>query len=147
MVSYKPDDLNYTSNANSEQLAVFSEIWYGPNKGWQAYIDGTPAEHIRVNYALRAMKIPAGQHQIAFKFEPATFYTGETISLIASLLILLSLLGLIGYKINQFVKGGGLAESLAEAQVVAEQRVVKSKPTVSKLKPTVGKKKKRKPKK
>ena len=147
MVSYKPDNLNYTSNTNSEQLAVFSEIWYGPNKGWQAYIDGTPAEHIRVNYALRAMKIPAGQHQIEFKFQPAKFYTGETISLIASLLILLSLLGLIGYKVNQFVKGGGLEESLAEARVAAGKRVVKTTPTVSKLKPTLSKKKKRKPKK
>ena len=59
LTSYAPNKLTYQSNTSSEQLAVFSEVWYGPDKGWQAYIDGEPVEHIRVNYILRALRVPA----------------------------------------------------------------------------------------
>ena len=89
--------MSYTANTTSEQLAIFSEVWYGPNKGWKAYIDGQPTDHIRANYILRAMRIPAGQHKIEFKFEPDAYYTGVTISMISSLLILLSFIGLLGF--------------------------------------------------
>jgi len=70
-------------------LAVFSEVWYGPDKGWNAYIDGNKVDHIRANYVLRAMKIPAGNHEIKFVFEPASYETGSLISLISSALLLL----------------------------------------------------------
>jgi len=87
--SYHPDRLVYTTSGNTEQFAVFSEIWYGPDKGWNAYIDDAPAEFIRVNYALRGMKIPPGKHTIRFEFRPQAFYTGEVISNISSIFILL----------------------------------------------------------
>ncbi len=97
LTDYKPDHLIYASNSTSDQLAVFSEVWYGPNKGWQAYIDGNPVDHIRVNYILRGLIIPAGQHTIEFKFNPRSYAIGSMISLICSLLIILGLLGYIGY--------------------------------------------------
>ena len=93
LTNYTPNTVSYKSNTSSEQLGVFSEIWYGPNKGWQAYIDGEPVDHIRANFVLRAMKIPAGEHEIKFEFKPSSYYTGETISLIASLLLLVAALG------------------------------------------------------
>ena len=46
LTEYKPNHLTYTSNASAEELAVFSEVWYGPDKGWNAYIDGQAVEHI-----------------------------------------------------------------------------------------------------
>ena len=97
LTAYSPDILTYSSKASSEQLAVFSEIWYGPDKGWNAYVDGQLVDHIRVNYALRAMKIPAGDHTIEFKFEPRAFMVGDTISLISSLLIVLAFFGYFAY--------------------------------------------------
>ncbi|MBK9150170.1 MAG: YfhO family protein [Saprospiraceae bacterium] len=74
-----------------------SEIWFGPNKGWQAYIDDKPAEHIRVNYILRGMRIPAGEHKITFEFRPKAYYAGEKISLISSLLLIL-MAGFVAYR-------------------------------------------------
>ena len=73
-------------------MAVFSEIYYGPDKGWQAYIDGVKAPHFRANYALRAMKVPQGDHEIKFRFEPKSYKIGEMISLIFSLLIIVILI-------------------------------------------------------
>jgi hypothetical protein len=94
---YAPNKLIYSYQASGKRLAVFSEIYYP--KGWNAYIDGTPAPHFRANYILRAMAVPEGQHTIEFRFEPTVYNTGETISLVSSgLLILLLILG-IGYEI------------------------------------------------
>ena len=95
MVSYKPNHLVYKSATNKERLAVFSEIYY--DKGWNAYIDGFPTEHIRVNYILRGMIIPKGVHNIEFKFEPKTYSISQKVSMASSVLVILLLLGLVGY--------------------------------------------------
>ena len=105
---YKPDHLTYTTNTNSEQFAVFSEVIYKPNSsnGWKSYIDGKEVDHVRANYILRAMKVPAGQHTIEFKFKPTVYYAGETISLISSLLLILGLIGFLvwSFKNRNLVK-------------------------------------------
>jgi uncharacterized membrane protein YfhO len=80
-------------------LAVFSEIYY--DKGWNAYIDGFKTEHIRVNYILRAMIIPEGIHTIEFKFEPKTYAMSQKVALGTSILVVLILLGMIGYSIKK----------------------------------------------
>jgi hypothetical protein len=84
---YSPDTLNYTSNTAAESFAVFSEIYY--EKGWNAYLDGQKTDHIRVNYLLRGMKIPAGKHEVSFRFEPANYFLGEKIAGVSSILLLL----------------------------------------------------------
>lgn len=104
LATYSPMELTYKSDTQSDQLAVFSEIWYGPNKGWQAYIDGKPADHIRVNYDLRAMRIPAGRHDIAFRFDPPSYERGKLISMICSVLLLGGMLGFIGYSGYNYLK-------------------------------------------
>ena len=83
------DEVAYTSNATAPGFAVFSEIFY--SKGWKAYIDGKEAPILRTNYVLRGLSIPAGQHQIKFEFKPASYYTGNTISTIASILVFIYL--------------------------------------------------------
>lgn len=98
LTSYSPMKLVYKSSSSSDQFANFSEVWYGPNKGWQAYIDGQPVDHIRTNYILRGLKVPAGDHEIVFEFRPKSYYAGSTISLITSILIWL-LVGFAAYKL------------------------------------------------
>ncbi|WP_395054488.1 YfhO family protein [Flavobacterium sp.] len=93
LTNYKPNDLKYVSNNKNEGVAVFSEMYY--KEGWNAYIDGKLTDHFKVNYALRALKIPSGSHKIEFKFEPQVIKTGSMISLISSFLVL----GLIGFGI------------------------------------------------
>ncbi|MBL0110818.1 MAG: YfhO family protein [Saprospiraceae bacterium] len=78
--SYNPNQLIYQSLTDTNQVAVFSEIWYGPNKGWQAYIDGKPIDHFRLNYILRGIEIPAGNHTIEFKFDPKDIESNKSIS-------------------------------------------------------------------
>lgn len=91
LIQYHPNRLKYVSETNTKQLAVFSEIYYQP--GWNAYIDGKKVEHVRLNYVLRGLEIPSGKHVIDFKFEPEHYYTGEKVSLVGSILLLLLVLG------------------------------------------------------
>ena len=85
LLSYAPNKLVYESNSSSDNLAVFSEIYY--DKGWKASIDGNAAEHLRCNYVLRGMKVPAGKHRIEFVFEPEVVETGERVSMFASIIL------------------------------------------------------------
>lgn len=91
LTEYQPNKLKYSSQAASDQLAVFSEIYY--DKGWNAYLDGEKVPHFRVNYVLRAMIVPAGNHEIEFRFEPKVFAVGEKVSFAGSLLLILMLVG------------------------------------------------------
>ncbi len=85
--SYKPNHLIYDSKTSSEQVAIFSEIYY--KDGWNAYIDGKAADYYRANFVLRAMNIPAGNHTIEFKFEPEIVTISRSISLTGSVLLIL----------------------------------------------------------
>lgn len=105
MDDYKPNHIQYTSKANSDQLAVFSELHYKDD--WVAYIDGKEVPHLRANYILRALPIPAGEHKIEFKFEPQMIKIGNAISITAFLLILGALL-FFGWK--EFKYSGEKAE-------------------------------------
>ncbi len=89
MTAYDNDAISYESNSTSNNVAVFSEIYY---KDWNAYLDGKKVPLFKANYVLRAMVVPAGKHSIEFKFEPTLFFLSKNISAIASWLLFVLLL-------------------------------------------------------
>ncbi len=95
LTEYRANYLKYSSTSQTDQLAVFSEIYY--DKGWEAFIDGKATPHFRADYLLRAMVIPAGSHTIEFRFHPKSYFIGEKISLASSILLVLLLAGM-GYR-------------------------------------------------
>ncbi|MGY5850872.1 YfhO family protein [Salegentibacter sp. F14] len=99
LISAAPNEMIYEFQSASEQLAVFSEMYYNP--GWQAYIDGKPVPHFRVDYVLRALEIPAGEHKVIFRFEPEVVNTGSSIALASSILLVFAILGGIFYAVRR----------------------------------------------
>jgi hypothetical protein len=100
---YSPNEISYSYSAPSDGFVAFSEVYYNPDadwhKGdWHASIDGKEAGHIRINYVLRGMKVPAGAHKIDFKFVPHSYFMGENVSLASSILLLLLIGGAIYYE-------------------------------------------------
>ena len=93
--NYRPNQLTYQSQNKSKGFAVFSEMYY--ENGWKAYIDGVEKPIYEVNYALRGLEVPSGDHKIEFKFEPAVIKKGSTIVLASSLLLGLLILSALGY--------------------------------------------------
>ncbi|UOQ73753.1 YfhO family protein [Hymenobacter cellulosilyticus] len=99
LTSYSPDELKYRATAVQDGFVVFSEIYY--QDGWNAYLDGKLVPHLRANYVLRALPVPAGTHTIEFKFEPKEYAVGNTVSLVSSVLLILALLGTIVYALKR----------------------------------------------
>lgn len=97
--SYKPDELLYKSLAQNEKLVVLSEIYYPA--GWKCFIDGKESDYFRVNYVLRGMIVPAGEHEIKFSFEPDSYYAGNKVSLASSVLLILLLAGSVVWKLKK----------------------------------------------
>jgi len=93
LIEYEPNKLVYDFKSNADELVVFSEIW--TPKGWNLYLDGEKHPLFRANYLLRAALIPAGDHKLEMRYEPAVWAVGETISLISSLILILLALALI----------------------------------------------------
>lgn len=91
LVSYKANELVYSCKLNSDGFAVFSEIYY--EDGWNAYIDGEPVPHCKVNYLLRGLNVPTNANEIVFRFEPTSFKRTSIISLGSSALLALLVLG------------------------------------------------------
>lgn len=104
LTSYQPNELSYKFDSEEDELVVFSEIYY--DKGWNVYIDGEKIPYFRANYVLRAMVVPAGNHEIVWKFEPKVYYTGGKISLFTSLLVILLFFAALGNELKDKLKPG-----------------------------------------
>jgi len=96
LTSYSANKLKYISKSNLDQFVVFSEIYY--KNGWNAYIDGVLKTHYNVNYVLRGLEIPKGEHVIEFKFEPSVIKKGNTITLVSYAFLLLIPIGWFYYE-------------------------------------------------
>lgn len=102
ITSYTPNKVTYTYESDTEGFVVFSEIYY-PH-GWKAEINGQDQEHIRVNYTLRGMEVPAGKHDITFTFEPTSYHNGVTIAMTNSYIIFALLLGALFYEGRKYYR-------------------------------------------
>ncbi|MDR7129200.1 hypothetical protein J2X69_001535 [Algoriphagus sp. 4150] len=96
---YAPNELKYTAEMSKEGLAVFSEIYYPV--GWTATLDGKETEIIRTDYLLRGLIVPAGTHEIVFKFEPKSYTATKTPMIIFQYLIVLSLIAGVFFTIKE----------------------------------------------
>ncbi len=96
--SYNPNRLVYSFSSATDQMAVFSEIYY--DKGWNAYVNGEKAPYVRANYLLRAMPLKKGTYDVEFKFEPNSYKFGNIIALASSIVFIIGILifGFIWYK-------------------------------------------------
>lgn len=90
LTSHSPNEMKYQASMTQGGLGVFSEIYYP--KGWTATIDGKEAPILRVNYLLRGLEIPAGDHEVVFTFAPSSYYSTKTPMVIFQYLILVTLI-------------------------------------------------------
>ena len=97
METYQPNQLRYRSNTTGQRLAVLSEIYYP--YGWKATIDGKETTIYRVNYMLRAIILPEGEHQLVLRFEPDSIRKGNILSLCCFAIMLLTFACVVGWQL------------------------------------------------
>lgn len=95
--TYAPNKLTYHAHSANGGLAVFSEIYFP--WGWTATIDGKEVPIGRVNYVLRALQVPAGDHTIVFSFDPQEVHKTESLAKTSVWLIMLLVIGALGWAI------------------------------------------------
>lgn len=97
MTSYAPNELRYHYKAASDRAVIFSEIYY-PD-GWTLTLADNTAETLklfRANWTLRGAVLPAGEHDIVMRFEPASYRISSNISRASSILLILLILASAG---------------------------------------------------
>lgn len=94
---YTPGKLTYESKSDIDRVAVFSEVYY---KTWRAYIDGKEVKPIRVNYILRGLEIPAGNHEVVFECVDEVYQKSARLSTIGSILAVIAFLALVALLIT-----------------------------------------------
>ena len=98
LVDYSPMKITYKSSSTTDQIAVFSEIYY-PH-GWTATVDGKETPIEKANYVLRAVPVQKGNHTIVMEFKPQVISTGNMIVIISNIILLIVVAGgvYLGYK-------------------------------------------------
>ncbi len=100
--TYAPNKLTYKSHLSKDNVAVFSEIYFP--WGWTATVDGKEVPIGRVNYVLRAMRVPAGDHEIVFTFDPQSLKVTNNLAMVSVVVIfLLCAVGVALWCINIFI--------------------------------------------
>ena len=102
LVEYAPNYLKYEYDSPAKALCVFSEIYYP--EGWTAYIDGQEMDYFAVNYILRGMELPAGEHIVEWRFKAPKWGMATAITGIASWMILLALVVLVAVPFSRIVR-------------------------------------------
>jgi uncharacterized membrane protein YfhO len=102
MTKYGTNKLTYAVNTPSAAAVVFSEIYYPA--GWVCRIDGNEAPAFRVNYILRGVEVPAGEHTIEWSFEPKSYATGIQVNMAGSASLLLLVLLVFGVELFKWWK-------------------------------------------
>ncbi len=96
LIENKNDIVDYKFSSKTNQFAVFSEVYY--DKGWDAYLDGNKTPYCKTDYILRGMPVAAGEHTIEFRFEPAIYQLGNTVSVWCSIIAYLLLIAAIFFE-------------------------------------------------
>jgi hypothetical protein len=91
---YATKVLKYQSKLAKSAPAIFSEIYYP--EGWNCYIDGKLTPTFRANYILRGVMVPAGNHDIEWRFEPASFEKASMFGTLGSFSLLAGCLLIFG---------------------------------------------------
>ncbi|MDE5959351.1 MAG: YfhO family protein, partial [Muribaculaceae bacterium] len=109
LTDYAPDRLTYRSRSASGGVAVFSEVYFP--WGWKATVDGEETPVARVNYVLRAMRLPAGEHEVVMTFDPRSIHVTDTVATAsAGLIYLIMISGIAGAMICYRRRGCKLTE-------------------------------------
>jgi len=97
IVEYANDSILISANAQANSILVLGDNYY---KHWHVYVDGEEAKLMRAYGSFRAVAVPAGQHQVLFKYD----HDGNGLARMVTLLTLLLVGIILAYYLMVFVK-------------------------------------------
>lgn len=84
-----PDELTATVESDREAILVLGEVAY---PGWRATIDGRDVPLLTADYTFRAVRVPAGRHEVRLVFDPPLWRLGWLVAAVtaATIVVLLA---------------------------------------------------------
>lgn len=67
MKSYAPKRIVYQAKCNDPSVLMMNDR-FSPD--WKVWVDGMPQPILRCNFIMRGVSLPAGEHEVEFRFEP-----------------------------------------------------------------------------
>ncbi len=98
---YRLNEIRVEASLPSPAILVQSEVFY---PRWKVEVDGEPAEIARANHVLRAVALPAGDHELVFRFDASLLEQSLAVSIIALVAALVLLLVAVGSDLRGRVK-------------------------------------------
>lgn len=98
LVSHTPNTLTYNVKSARGGIMAVSEVWFP--WGWHATIDGKETSIGRIDYILRALQVPAGEHKVVMTFDPQSMHTTTAAAYVSIVLIYLLALAAIGMRLD-----------------------------------------------
>lgn len=93
---YEPEEIRWSVRTDAPRLFVASEVYYPA--GWNAYLDGEQVPIHRVDYLLRGVPVPEGEHTLVMRFEPKADRYGTWIAGTSTVLVYGGILVLVGLR-------------------------------------------------
>jgi len=84
VAKYDCNEVKVSANLTAPGLLVLTDN-YLPD--WKVYVDGKPAELLQAYHTFRAVALPAGEHEVAFRYESKYYKTGSCVSLVAAVFL------------------------------------------------------------
>ncbi len=81
LTRYEPNRVSVKTKSTAPSILVLSENHY---PGWRAYVDGNLVDTLRIDYNLRGVALPAGEHNVEFVYRPKSVVIGLLVSLLTA---------------------------------------------------------------
>ncbi|HVF72368.1 MAG TPA: YfhO family protein [Chthoniobacterales bacterium] len=78
---YEPNEVEIAVRTPSPAVLVLADNYY---PGWRVSVDGKKAKLLRVDYNLRGVELPPGEHKVRFTYLPRSFMTGAAVSVLTA---------------------------------------------------------------
>jgi len=84
VTAFAPESITVRTRGDAPALLVLAEAWY---PGWTAAVDGAPTPCLPANAWMRAALVPAGTHEVTFRFHSTRLRAGALLSLCSLALV------------------------------------------------------------
>jgi hypothetical protein len=103
IVERGPDRMKIRTSSSSTRFLFLSEMYF---PGWQALIDGAETRIHRTDYLFKGLVVPAGAHEVSFRYRPRSVAFGLAISMLSAVVAVASLLlrGRLGRRVTRKIK-------------------------------------------
>ncbi len=92
-LSYAPNRASLKVSCPGRCYLVLSDLYL---PGWQATIDGQPARIYRTDAVVRGIFVPAGTHQVEFRYHPRSVVLGLWSLMLTSVIVVVMVIGPTG---------------------------------------------------